>query len=707
MDHPQGSLPAALRRHRAALALELLESLRGWDKFADGLNSSGEERHEWVRRELFAFVDYLALYLERRDADFRNLYIGEKLKQCYDARDSAEEAAGRRRRVTEADRAAFERVLGAALPPAEMAALLRELDSIHGVVTAEGRQRARVLFVGDCLHLDVVAFLTAPLLEDGLTLEPVFATSKNPVELHKMLRGLEGTAFDLVFYSPITYNFQPDFAQLERVRTTLRGGKTLRAIADAAIGDATGTIRLLGELFEAPVFVHNTANLRRHDGSLRERTKTLATQRVRHRARRLFNAWLPDFLEQMNEAGVRRFFLMDEMAMLRGQREDRLSNYLYDTMLQHPAVFSKVVAAEYRTAISAQVRLEKKKLIVCDLDNTLWEGVIGEGAVRHYADRQQTLLALRKKGMVLAVNSKNDPQKVHWTGAVLGPEDFVSMQINWENKVQNLRRIAQELNLKTKDFVFVDDRADERSMVNELMPEVLTLDATAEESWRELNLLSRMLPEQTEMDRTLAYRQREQREKFLGSEQEAAVDEKELFRRLELKVELRPAGAKELARVAELINRTNQFNMRGSRTTPRQIAGWSEDPGYAVIVAEAGDRFGSMGVVSALVLELGEQTVEIAIFVLSCRVFGYGVETAILNYVKRIAGERVVTGTLTHTPHNEPCRKVYAENGFKQDGERWSFAGVPAESDALCDPEWLRVTAAYPPEAAAGLKYRG
>jgi len=203
-----------------------------------------------------------------------------------------------------------------------------------------------------------------------------------------------------------------------------------------------------------------------------------------------------------------------------------------------------------------------------------------------------------------------------------------------------MRKIAGELNLKLKDFLFVDDRSDERAMVAEVLPEIGTLDAESPDVWRRLALLAEFLPEQDEIDRTLAYKQREQRQRFLEDPEEVAAEQRELFRKLKLKVTIRPAGQKELKRVAELINRTNQFNMCGTRTTLKEVTQWHESPAHLILVVEADDKFGSMGVVCVAVTEQTPDSVEIPVFVLSCRVFGYGVETALLNYVRGTSGNR-------------------------------------------------------------------
>ena len=115
---------------------------------------------------------------------------------------------------------------------------------------------------------------------------------------------------------------------------------------------------------------------------------------------------------------------------------------------------------------------------MCDLDNTLWKGEIGEGPIKHFIEPQKTLKELRRKGVLLTVNSKNDARNVHWNGAVLNQDDFVNLQINWDSKVANMRQIQQALNLKFKDFVFIDDRADQRLMVSEAIPEIHVLDPT-------------------------------------------------------------------------------------------------------------------------------------------------------------------------------------------------------------------------------------
>jgi FkbH-like protein len=684
-------LVQTLKDHRTQLAAALLPSLAGWDKFPEAQSTDPELRRSFIQTDLRVFIDYVALYFECGDPTYRDLYIGEKLKQCYDARDEVEEAVARRRKILAKDRTAFREYLAPLLTVAELTRIDEFLTEVARVVAGEATQQVRVLFVGDCLHLDVVAFLAAPLLEQGLRLESTFATSKTIPELLRYLRDLEGRTFDVIFFSPFSYEFHLEYSHLRFLRTAVIGGRKLDAMLTGAKADTLSVMQLLGSLFEAPIFVHNSSGVRRHDGSLRELMKNQLTKRTRAMARRGINEWLPAQISALNRASYPHFFLLDEGGLLRRQSENRLGRHFYDVGLQHPAELGRAIAALYLDVILAQSLLTRKKVVICDLDNTLWSGAIGEGEVRHYHDRQKTLKRLRDKGMLLAINSKNDPKNVRWDGAGLTLDDFVCCQINWTSKVQNIRRIAEELNLKNKDFLFIDDRADERAMVQETMPEVLALDAESAAVWRRLSLAADLLPEQDELDRTVAYKQRAEREQFLEDAEATAAEQRELFRRMEFRVTIRRAETRDLKRVAELINRTNQFNMCGSRTTLNEVKGWYENDSQSIFVVDARDKFGTMGTVCVAVTRELSGCIEIPVFVLSCRVFGYGVETALLNHVKRSAGFPVcgnqIAGRYVATALNEPCRNTYGQHGFTQEGDAWVYRG----GGAIEDPEWLTV----------------
>jgi FkbH-like protein len=193
------------------------------------------------------------------------------------------------------------------------------------------------------------------------------------------------------------------------------------------------------------------------------------------------------------------------------------------------------------------------------------------------------------------------------------------------------------------------------------------------------------------------YLERQARQSHLDEAAEKE-DQQKLLASLGIKIDLYPAKQKDLARAAELINRTNQFNTCGSRVSSQQVAGWNDSAEHFILVAEATDKFGAMGIISVMVVEQKEGALVIPIWVLSCRVFGFGIESAMLGYVAGLGqrlGVSVVRGLIVETPNNQPCREVYASNGFVAGEAGWELSSAVTP----VVPEWLAVTAAEIPTA--------
>jgi FkbH-like protein len=193
----------------------------------------------------------------------------------------------------------------------------------------------------------------------------------------------------------------------------------------------------------------------------------------------------------------------------------------------------------------------------------------------------------------------------------------------------------------------------------------------------------------TDGDRTQQYRERAQRTSYLTAGN-GEFNEAELFSTLDLKVDFHLATLKELERAAELINRTNQFNTMGSRTNLRQVQEWATSADFRILVAQARDKFGAMGIVSVMVVHLAADSVQVSSWVLSCRVFGYGIEMAMLNALRRVAaqwGKQKLEGRIVETPNNQPCRDVFGRGGFQLREGVWR-----SDSDIeIPNPEWLAI----------------
>lgn len=688
---PRGPLVPGLARalvaHRERLTQELFRVVADWERTTKMVAEGGVEFV--LQAEKRPLIDYLRLRFETGDPLYEQLYIGEKLKQLHYEPLQGDARRAFRERVATAEQRVFHDVLDPQLAQGEVDALRAVLARVYAAVLGEGDRRARVLLVGDCLYLDIVTFAQPALAAEGITLEPTFLTSKNPIQLRREIGALDPTQYCAVFYSPFTYEFVPMLEPLQHLRAAIQAPWRAAAVGAEAFAQVAPTLSLLAERFECPVVVHNTAQVARSDGSSRSTVRRLVTAPGRRRLAHVLNQRVAAAVAAANRDTFEHVHLLDETSWVRAHGEASLGRYLHAAEYQHPAMLGCLLAETYVDVIAVVVELVKKKLVVCDLDNTIWDGIIGEGAVRHHVDRQRALLALKEKGVVLAINSKNDRDKVHFDGGLLQEGDFVHSEINWDSKVRNMKRIAEGLNLKAKDFVFVDDRPDERAMVSQGVPGVSALDATAPRTWRRLALWADLL-KASETDRTEMYRQYHERSSAMA--RAGDEDERELLASLGLSVQIREAETADLKRVAELINRTNQFNLQGSRTTLAEVKDWHEDPATTILLASASDRFGSNGTVSIAVARRTGDGVQVPVFVLSCRVFGYGIERAVMNHIKRTLardGEPLVA-RLVVTPHNGPCHEFLPQNGFSREGDAFVFR-AGQEIDA--DPPWLTVDA--------------
>jgi len=487
----------ALRANRAAAGDAFALSFDMSRRWRELSASQRDNRAEYVETHFAVFADYLTEYFERGDATFKSLFIGEAIKSLYEPASDIATSRALASGVLAEQRRQLRHALGDALPANAWSAVDAVLLDVERILTADTPRTQRVLLVGDCLFLDIVPFIVAELMESGIRLMTEYVTSKNLVALRDELRQMSATPFDAVFFSPFSYEFSPAYAQLSEWRRAFTGEGEIRAVVDEAWNEARETIDLLADLFDCPIHVHNSAAILREESAAKRIVKLKATAKVRSAARKQVNERLVAHLKAKNDESFEHLFLLDEERLVRAVGESEAGAYFYKTMLQHPARLGQVLAGEYVDILYVNAWLLKKKVVVCDLDNTLWDGVIGEGAVAHFHDRQQILQALKHKGVVLAINSKNDPANVHWRGGTLGDDDFVVAAISWDPKVQGMKRIQASLNLKMKDYVFVDDREDERELMRLTYPDIACVDATLAATWRRFALWARLLSRRT------------------------------------------------------------------------------------------------------------------------------------------------------------------------------------------------------------------
>lgn len=342
--------------------------------------------------------------------------------------------------------------------------------------------------------------------------------------------------------------------------------------------------------------------------------------------------------------------------------------------------FSQALYQHLGIALARVVRATRvpaKKVLAVDADGTLWHGVVGEDGVAavtvtpSFQALQQALSALRARGVLLVLVSKNAPEDV-WRvlsenpGMLLHREDFSAVRINWQPKSANLRELAAELNIGLDSFVFLDDNHAERLEVAAHCPQVTIIPGEAADF---ADTLSKLWlfdgAGESREDTTRAMFQRQDTARQAARDPEG--DLTAYLKSLELVVEIRPASAGELPRVSQLSLKTNQFNTALQRYTLPELRTLSQT--HEVWAVAAKDKFGDYGLIGGLTAIRSSAAYAIASLFVSCRALGRGVEAALLHVLARHArecGATVLRVAFTAGPRNEPARDFLRHSGFEE-----------------------------------------
>ncbi|MER7753817.1 HAD-IIIC family phosphatase [Kitasatospora sp. NPDC097643] len=326
------------------------------------------------------------------------------------------------------------------------------------------------------------------------------------------------------------------------------------------------------------------------------------------------------------------------------------------------------------------------KLLVVDLDNTLWGGVLGDDGPEGiqvgggypgscYTELQRGLLALKRQGVLLAVCSKNEQSAVDAVLAshpelLLRPDDFVARAANWGRKDHNIRQIVETLNIGLDSVVFVDDSPFECDLVARELPEVKVVRLSGDPAGHlaavlEPQFFGALSTTATDRERTGMYRARAERADFAASFASA----NDYLTGLGLKVTVAPADEFNLPRLVQLAARTNQFNLNPGAHGESRTREMAASVDHAVLGFEVSDRFGREGWVGAAWVAKGPDHWLVENFVMSCRVFSRGVEHAVLAHLAELA--RAAGATTLHADYrrgerNGPAASLveaFAETG--------------------------------------------
>lgn len=353
------------------------------------------------------------------------------------------------------------------------------------------------------------------------------------------------------------------------------------------------------------------------------------------------------------------------------------------------------------------------KALVVDLDNTLWGGVIGEDGMAGirlgteypgaaFQEVQRAMLSLYQRGILLAICSKNNREDAmealqNHPGMLVKQAHFAAMRINWGEKAQNLREIAAELNIGVDSLAFLDDNPFERQQVRAQVPEVFVIELPHDSmefarALRECPRFERLALSAEDQQRGHYYqiqREREQLEHTVSSRED-------FYRSLRQEIEIAPVDKSTLPRVAQLTNKTNQFNLTTHRYTEQQVSELASSPNWHCFSLCVRDRFGDNGLVGVAITHEEDTICEIDTLLLSCRVIGRTVETAFLSFLAdhaRGQGCFKLRGWFLPTRKNAPARDFYPNHGFRvveESGEGTLWA-LDLEENQVALPEWIRL----------------
>lgn len=331
------------------------------------------------------------------------------------------------------------------------------------------------------------------------------------------------------------------------------------------------------------------------------------------------------------------------------------------------------------------------KCVILDLDNTLWGGIIGDDGIeniqigelgqgRAFTDFQRWLKELKNRGILLAVCSKNqeyiakEPFISH-PEMTLHLDDFVIFVANWQDKATNVQYIRDKLNIGIDSMVFVDDNPFERNLVRTAFPELTVPDLPEDPAQymgylKSLNLFETASFSDEDVGRTQQYRAEAKRENL----KDTARSFQDYLKELEMTAWVKPFEKMYYSRIAQLTQRSNQFNLRTIRYTESEIEEIARNDDFLTLYFCLKDKFGDHGLIGVMILEKkSKEELFIQEWLMSCRVLKRGMEEFIINKVIEIAGEegyQKVIGEYIPTRKNEMVKNLYSDFGFKCVGER-------------------------------------
>ena len=402
----------------------------------------------------------------------------------------------------------------------------------------------------------------------------------------------------------------------------------------------------------------------------------------------LINNTLNDFALQKHNV-----FILDFNRLIRWYGYQNLfdDKYWYLGRIKFSNAGFKRLSLEIQNVLTCMLG-KAKKVLILDLDHTLWGGILGEegwqnvqlsqeGVGRIFVDFQKKIKQLKEMGVLLVSCSKNNESEVKemfekHPDMQLKWDDFILHQINWCQKSDNIAEIADLLQLGLDTMVFIDDNSRERDLIKQMLPQVETPDFPEDvsliNSWFVLDVVYPFFPKtkltEEDKEKTNQYQRNINR-----LEVQKMLNYDDFLASLQIQLTITEATEKHLSRVAQLTQKTNQFNLTNKRYTEAEIFAMYADCQCKILICEYEDKFGKEGIVGCVIVKFNNQKAVLDTFLLSCRILGRNVENHFLKHILaqiKQKGIKTVEGIYHASAKNEIAKNFYIKNGFKNVDEQ-------------------------------------
>ncbi len=560
--------------------------------------------------------------------------------------------------------------------PFDSAYILKKKKSIKKALLADGAARIekKIAVLGGSTTSHIIDVMELFLLDNGIL--PTFYESEYAqFEQDALFPGQEFLDFkpDLIFIHTSNRNVRnfPELTDSKEIVDEKLKAETERFKAIWSNLSNTFACPIIQNNFEMP-FYRLMGNRDSYD----------------YRGRR-------NFLQRLNEQfyayaqSTSNFYINDLEYIAADYGMKEWSNPYFWNMYKYCMCLDGIPAFAFSVAsIIKSIWGKNKKALALDLDNTLWGGVIGDdgqdgieigqenGVSQSYYEFQSYIKQVSGLGIILTVNSKNEHENalegLNHPEGLLKPDDFVVMKANWENKDRNLVQIANELNILPEAIVFVDDNPAERTIVEEQVSGVIAPVMDSVENYI-MTLDRNAFFEVTSFSEDDLKRGEMYRENALRSVAQASfADYGEYLHSLQMEATIEDFTPVYLARIAQLTNKSNQFNLTTKRYTQAEIETISKDPAYIRLYGKLVDKFGDNGVVSIVIGEKKDDALHIDLWLMSCRVLKRDMEQAMLDsLVEKCTQEGIskIYGYYYPTKKNKMVRELYQTFGFTKISE--------------------------------------